>query len=364
MYVLAGWEGSAHDSKLLNDALSGRNGLKVPQDERDYSLSAKSPPPPTPSSTAAETFFCLPPPTLFPGLHNKMPRRLTRHRRLLPQPLTFSPFARSVARVASIQMVRSKAHKSKIPRPDRKDNGVSKHNSSLSESSSEDEGFEILSSLIRNRMTFTTTVGTLVKIEGDDDDTPFSVLSALNLGRYKDHKCIMELKELLLQICQEKDLINGLRSILGEQAHDVGLLVSQRVVNLPPQLLPPLYGALFDEVSWATEDEPTEELRNSFRFKFYLLVSKIYKLKNTNQKRNANLKKRPNTHKDEEIIYIKPEDEIFHKLSLWSFTFPMRTQQVETHELKNYSLTGLALVVEAEKISTFRQQLQSLIDES
>ncbi|XP_045830980.1 uncharacterized protein LOC123922297 [Trifolium pratense] len=31
MYVLSGWEGSAHDSKLLNDALTRRNGLKVPQ---------------------------------------------------------------------------------------------------------------------------------------------------------------------------------------------------------------------------------------------------------------------------------------------------------------------------------------------
>ncbi|CAL9007573.1 unnamed protein product [Prunus brigantina] len=31
MYVLSGWEGSAHDSKLLHDALSRRNGLKVPQ---------------------------------------------------------------------------------------------------------------------------------------------------------------------------------------------------------------------------------------------------------------------------------------------------------------------------------------------
>ncbi|CAL8150523.1 unnamed protein product [Prunus armeniaca] len=31
IYVLSGWEGSAHDSKLLNDALSRRNGLKVPQ---------------------------------------------------------------------------------------------------------------------------------------------------------------------------------------------------------------------------------------------------------------------------------------------------------------------------------------------
>ncbi|KAK1570322.1 hypothetical protein Q3G72_000153 [Acer saccharum] len=30
IYVLSGWEGSAHDSRVLNDALSRRNGLKVP----------------------------------------------------------------------------------------------------------------------------------------------------------------------------------------------------------------------------------------------------------------------------------------------------------------------------------------------
>jgi hypothetical protein len=30
IYVLSGWEGSAHDSRVLNDALTRRNGLKVP----------------------------------------------------------------------------------------------------------------------------------------------------------------------------------------------------------------------------------------------------------------------------------------------------------------------------------------------
>ncbi|XP_057791208.1 uncharacterized protein LOC131008341 [Salvia miltiorrhiza] len=33
IYVLSGWEGSAHDSKLLSDALSRSNGLHVPQEE-------------------------------------------------------------------------------------------------------------------------------------------------------------------------------------------------------------------------------------------------------------------------------------------------------------------------------------------
>nr|KYP53327.1 hypothetical protein KK1_024704 [Cajanus cajan] len=31
MYVLSGWEGLAHDSKLLNDSIIRRNGLKVTQ---------------------------------------------------------------------------------------------------------------------------------------------------------------------------------------------------------------------------------------------------------------------------------------------------------------------------------------------
>ena len=65
----------------------------------------------------------------------------------------------------------------------------------------------------------------------------------------------MDIKQFLLEVCQEKSIQQSMETMLGEQAQDVGLLISQRVVNLPPQLLPPLYDALFDEVSWATEDE-------------------------------------------------------------------------------------------------------------
>ncbi|XP_044491983.1 protein BCCIP homolog isoform X2 [Mangifera indica] len=327
-----------------------------------------------------------------------MPRKPKGHRRSLklkPQPLIFSRFARSVAQLASVPLFRGQAQKVRVHReslPNPTSNGFLKKSlieKSDQSESSEDEGFEgvvqadfvffdpkpddfhgvkiLLQPYLDNMqwdlsgfvdlILAQSTVGTVVKIEGDDDDSTFSVVTALNLGRYKDHECIMELKEYLLKVCQGKDVINNLKLLLGEQAHDVGLLVSQRVVNLPPQLLPPMYDALFDEVSWATEDEPTQELRNSFCFKFYLLVCKIYKLKNASQK------KKPSSQRDEEIIYIKPEDEIFHQLSCWSFSFPLHTQQVETQELKNYHLTGLVMAVEAEKISTFQEQLQSLIVE-
>ncbi|KAI7739351.1 hypothetical protein M8C21_030436, partial [Ambrosia artemisiifolia] len=72
-----------------------------------------------------------------------------------------------------------------------------------------------------------TTVGTVVTIEEDEDNG----------------------------VCQGKDIKEKLRSYFGEQAEDVGLVIAQLVVNLPPQLLPPLYDGLFDEISWAIEDE-------------------------------------------------------------------------------------------------------------
>jgi hypothetical protein len=37
-----------------------------------------------------------------------------------------------------------------------------------------------------------------------------------------------------------------------------GLIINERLINCPPQLAPPLVQALFSEIKWATEDEPTQ----------------------------------------------------------------------------------------------------------
>ncbi|KAJ1430590.1 BCP1 family [Sesbania bispinosa] len=292
-----------------------------------------------------------------------MPRKPRRknHQRLKTWPITFSPFARALARMGSVSM--SKCHSQSIenPTPPSASNGFIKGTleEKPEQSESSDEEFEgdvqadfsffdpkpndfhgvktLLQAYLDDQewdlsgfvdlILGQTTVGTVVKIEDDEDEGLFAVVSALNLWRYREQKCVMSLKEfLLLKACQEKGVSDHLRLLLGEQARNVGLLVSQRVVNLPPQLLPHLYDALFDEVSWATEDEPTEDLRNSFQFKHYIILSKIYKHKNVEQKRKLS------SDSDEATIYIKPEDEIFHKLSSWSFCFPLRTQQPAPHE--------------------------------
>ncbi|KAK7359489.1 hypothetical protein VNO77_01449 [Canavalia gladiata] len=314
-----------------------------------------------------------------------------RHRpRLRYWPITFSPFARALAlaRVPSISMAKLKTTthapnplRYPLPRPvpspqlsessDEEFDGVVQADFSFFDPKPDDfHGVKTLlqaylddqewdlSSFV-DLILGQTTVGTVVKIEDDEDEGVFALVTALNLWRYREHKCFGTLKDfLLLKARQEEGVADQLRLLLGEQARDVGLLVSQRVVNLPPQLLPHLYDALFDEVSWATEDEPTEDLRNSFKFKHYIILSKIYMHKNVEQKRKLSY------NSDAAIIYIKPENEIFHKLSVWSFCFPLQTEQLTPHELRDYRSTGLVMAVEADKIPTFRQDLASLINET
>ncbi|KAL0541883.1 hypothetical protein IC582_021962 [Cucumis melo] len=319
-----------------------------------------------------------------------MPRRPTKRRQILGnRPLTFSPFARTSC-MARNHILKTKVMKShskhegngfirKSPEPQSESSDSSSSGEELEEIQADfaffdpkPDDFHGVKTLLQNYLDKTrwddigfsdlilgqTTVGSVVKIEGDEDSGVFGFITALNLERYKDSRSIMDLKQYLLKVCKDNERENDLKKLLEEQTSSVGLIVSQRLVNLPPQLLPPLYDALFDEISWATEDEPTKELQDSFRFKLYILISKIYKLKTTNSKK-TNRKKKPI---QESFIYVKAEDEIFHKLCLWSFCFPLHTQTAS--KVEDYELMGIVMAVEASKVPTFRNELKALISES
>ncbi|KAG6650507.1 hypothetical protein CIPAW_06G048200 [Carya illinoinensis] len=258
-----------------------------------------------------------------------MPRRPIRHcRSLKPWPLTFSSFVRSVAQLASSYMAKRQMHNFKIHRESPRKSAVCKFTrvqfipvkgvvqAEFAFFDPKLNDFHGVKTLLQTYLDTKqwdlsgfvdlilgqTTVGTVVKIEGDEDDGVFALVTVLNLQRYKDHKFIMDLKDFLLKAYQENDVVDKLRSIVGEQAQNVGILVSQHVVNLLCHL-------------------PCLSLVTAFF---------------------------PNV----------------LQLSLWSFSFPLLTRQPATHELRNYQFVGLVMAVEADKISIFRQELKSLIDES
>ncbi|KAL0674615.1 hypothetical protein Bca4012_002596 [Brassica carinata] len=179
---------------------------------------------------------------------------------------------------------------------------------------------------------------TVVKVADDEDESVFVVVSALlNLARYKENQCFREVKEFLLKVCLEKNVASSdLELMFEKKAQDVGLLVSQRVMNLPP-----LYDGLFDEVSWARG------------------ASKLIPLQLKNPKQR---KRRHGEEDDEETIFLKPEDELFLELLVFHIPYALTARDFSRNEELS-ELMGLVMAVEAIKIPVFRQMLNSLIDE-
>lgn len=57
------------------------------------------------------------------------------------------------------------------------------------------------------------------------------------------------------------------------EGHDVGFLISERLLNMPAQTAPPMYTMLLEELEWAREDnEP-------YNFAYYVYLSKAFRMR-------------------------------------------------------------------------------------
>ncbi|KAL2635317.1 hypothetical protein R1flu_006796 [Riccia fluitans] len=209
-----------------------------------------------------------------------------------------------------------------------------------------------------------TTVGTVIKTS--DDDNPIGILTALNLARYKDRRCMKEICQYLLKNCTSSSEKEKLEAMWNQQAKRVGLIVSERLVNIPVDLVPHLYTSLLDEVTWATEDEPTKELQDYFKFKEYLVVTRVFiELPNKDSlKRKKKMKKNEGSLvEDGELIFIKPEDEVFYQLCSWSFSFHVKAEALAAHETKTMKQLRLVMGVQAKAMDRFKAAVVKLVDD-
>ncbi|OCH94221.1 hypothetical protein OBBRIDRAFT_789559, partial [Obba rivulosa] len=119
-------------------------------------------------------------------------------------------------------------------------------------------------------------VGTTVKCDGRESD-PYAVLTVLNLHVHQNNPAVKSLIEYALNKSSLDPAFHAtLQGLVGpaglaSQNH-VGLIFSERLINMPVQVVPHMYRMLTDEIQWAIDDnEP-------YRFTHYLIISRIYKL--------------------------------------------------------------------------------------
>ena len=136
----------------------------------------------------------------------------------------------------------------------------------------------------------------------------------------KDHQEKNVIKDLVNYI-QQKALKNSVPSNLAnllapESQNQVGLILTERFVNMPPQVASPMYTMLQEEISWAIQE------KEPYSFSHYLILSKAYEevAPSVDDEYGPQKKRRKGTTSNE-TMYFHPEDEVLHKNALWYCDF-------------------------------------------
>ena len=155
------------------------------------------------------------------------------------------------------------------------------------------------------------TVGSTVKVDGDETDA-YAFLTILNMHEHREKKIMSDLTQYILE---KGKGIEGLGGLIKEK--QVGLVLAERLINVPSEISPPMYGMLIDEIEAAVEDQ------EPYEFTHYLILSKTY-----NEIASAlDAEERPKSKKNKaakgkgEKFYFHPEDEVLQKHALATCVF-------------------------------------------
>merc|ERR1712168_120944 len=157
--------------------------------------------------------------------------------------------------------------------------------------------------------------------ESDDDEVDpeevFGFISMLNLTERKDVQCVEEVKELLIEQCDKScphSVTEQLEHVLGDTSKPVGLLLSERFINVPPQIALPMHKQLQEELAEAQRTN-----KPSGRCHYCLMISKTCK------EATKSIPARGGVPKDE-LMFVNAEEEFFYEQASLKFHYSVQEE--------------------------------------
>ncbi|XP_077539328.1 BRCA2 and CDKN1A-interacting protein [Haemaphysalis longicornis] len=130
-------------------------------------------------------------------------------------------------------------------------------------------------------------------MEDEDEDGVFGVMSVVNITETRQRECVEQIVTLLREQCRAS--ASGLAAKFGEyfteEGYQLGLVISERFVNIPPRISLPLYDALTRDV------EAAKAAGKKYDFTHVLLICKQYKP----------------SENDEGAVFANAEEELFEE---------------------------------------------------
>ncbi|KAL2000875.1 hypothetical protein VTN02DRAFT_2537 [Thermoascus thermophilus] len=171
-------------------------------------------------------------------------------------------------------------------------------------------------------------LGSTVKVDGNESD-PYAFLSVLNLHEHKDKPVIQDLIAYLQKKAASNPSFSPLASLLSQPTVPaIGLILTERLINIPTEVVPPMYTMLLEEIAWALED------KEPYDFTHYLIVSKTYEeveSKLDMEESRPQKKKKKSADHASEVFYFHPEDEVLQRHALCHGPFQYTHQHAEGH---------------------------------
>ncbi|KAF5974025.1 BCP1 [Fusarium coicis] len=147
------------------------------------------------------------------------------------------------------------------------------------------------------------TIGSTIKVDGKATDA-YAMLTILNTAVHQEKEPMNDIIKYLIEKAQSSSPLKPIADVLKSGKH-VGLVFSERLINMPSELAPPLYSMLIDEVEAAVED------KEPYDFTHYLILSKTYQ--ELESKLDVENQKRKKAKEEAGIYYFHMEDEVLQK---------------------------------------------------
>ncbi|SGZ54976.1 CIC11C00000005456 [Sungouiella intermedia] len=191
------------------------------------------------------------------------------------------------------------------------------------------------------------TVGTTIKTDGENSD-PFALLSVINLTENYNKPSVKAVVDYVLSKSKSQLEFNTVLSKLLVPAKTtkdqskqlkVGWIVSERMINMPVEVVPPMYKMLLEEM------EKSENAHEKYEFDYFLVVSKIYKLVDANieeeEDGQKSKKKKAGAAKTEEFDYFHYEDLVLEENAKYHGHYAYTNQQQETDSRRVFTEYGI-----------------------
>ncbi|KAF7903291.1 uncharacterized protein EAF01_006340 [Botrytis porri] len=157
------------------------------------------------------------------------------------------------------------------------------------------------------------TIGSTVKVDGEGTDA-YAFMTVLNVHRgNREGGALSEAVKGLKGYLESQTKAGGKIQQVVRGAEDVGVVLAERLINVPSEVAPPMYGMLVDEIEAAVED------REPYAFEYYLVVSRGYREVESRLDREEqgpkSKKSKGKGKSSAEVFYFHPEDEVLKRFS-------------------------------------------------